>query len=642
MSRLVSSLAALACVLALPVGVLAAPEEQKQNSTNLSLMGVDDYDRVGSNEAFELEPAMPDPIEGFNRGSLAVTKGLVDYVLHPTARGWRFITPSFVRTGVSNFAYNAAFPVRVVSLLLQAEGVDAGQELGHAVVNTTVGLAGFLDVAKPLGIPTHRADVGLAFARWGFEPGFYFFLPLLGPSSGRDSVGRVFDTALSPATFVPGVGWLFSVNALSQRLDAYDALNQSGLDFYALTRGLWSTRRRIDAQRYTIPESAYASSDPEPSLGFLRFRVKDAEFPKRVVETTAVSSRTKKAVPFSVWLQPKSAPIVYVIPGIGGQRRSSNPVALAEIAYGQGYSVAIVSSPFHPEFIATGLSSLYPGYTPDDAADLYAAFSALDAKLRAENPGKLQGARLAGYSLGGIGSLFIAELERTAPPEALHFERIVAINPAVDLIHAAKAFDSYYDAPLRWPEAERKARVSELAMKTFLVAQGNAAPGRPLPIDRTESEFLIGLSGHATIIEAVEAVELRGGGELDVASTKVDKQGEALAELNAGSLNNYAQELAVPYFQKTKGLPREQLVEQASLMSRADALRSDERLRVMTNENDFILGPAGLAFLQETLGSRLTVFPNGGHLGNLATPEVQSAIIKALEVPGSPASSASR
>jgi hypothetical protein len=263
-----------------------------------------------------------------------------------------------------------------VSLLLQGELTDTGQETGHFLVNTTVGIAGLPDVAGPLGIPTHRADVGLSFARWGAGPGFYFVIPLMGPSSGRDALGKIFDT--------------------------YDALSKSDLDLYGLVRAVWSLRRRIDATRYEIPAEAYATADPEPSLGVLAFRVKDEDFPGRAKEWSVASPRTKRSVPYSLWLQPGPAPIVYVIPGIGAHRRSTNPVALAELGYARGYSVAVVSSPFHPEFILTGLTSVYPGYTPDDAEDLAAVFGAIRRRLDESRPGRVGSARLLGYSMGAL------------------------------------------------------------------------------------------------------------------------------------------------------------------------------------------------------------------------------------------------
>jgi hypothetical protein len=324
---------------------------------------------------------------------------------------------------------------------------------------------------------------------------------------------------------------------------------------------------------------------------------------------------------------------VYLIPGIGAQRRSSNAVALAELAYRNGYSVAVVSSPFHPEFIETGLSSTYPGFTPEDASDLLAALSALDTQLRREHPDGLLDARLLGYSLGAIEALFVADLERAAGSDALHFTHVMAINSPVDLRYSAEGFDLFYDAPLQWPESERRGRLVELAMKALLVAQDKDAARKPLPVDRIESEFLIGLSGRATVVEALSAIERRGGSDFQITPDVAAEQGRAAAELNASSLANYADRLAVPYFSESKGLDRDALLAGASLRSREASLRADPRIRALTNENDFILGPENLAWLRGVLGPRLTVFPDGGHLGNLSRADVQSAILEGLGTP---------
>jgi ABC-type transporter lipoprotein component MlaA/pimeloyl-ACP methyl ester carboxylesterase len=591
-------------------------------------VSADEQRGLSPRERFELVRVYPDPIEGFNRPSLGFTKWIVDWGLHPVARGWRAITPRPMRIGIGNFAYNLGFPVRFVSLLLQAELRESGEETAHFLVNTTIGLCGIFDVAKRMGIETYRADFGLAFARWGVGPGFYLVIPLLGPSTGRDGVGRIFDAALSPTTYLPGVGVFFAVNNFADRITAYDTLVQSDLDFYSLVRATWALRRRIDATRYEIPEADYASADPEPSLGVLAFKVKDPDFVGRAEEWSVVSPRTGRRVPFSVWLQPQAAPIVYLIPGIGAHRRSATPTALAELLHEHGYSVAVVSSPFHSEFIASGLSALYPGYTPGDAMDLYQAFSALDKDVRERHPGALGHASLLGYSLGGLEALRIAQLENE-PGAAISFDRVVAINPPVDISHASRQFDRYFDAPLEWSEPERTERVLTLAMKLILLAQDETPEAR-LPFDRVESEFLVGLSVRTSLVQALEAIALRGGGELNIPEQRKDTQGVLYAEINASSLRRYAEELAVPSLVKTYGADRSALFAEANLPSLEQTLRSDTRIRALTNADDFILDEKGLAWLQGTLGARIRVFPEGGHLGNLSHPDVQKAILDAL------------
>src|SRR5262245_29322573 len=212
-------------------------------------MDIEEHRLPTSGDTYELLQYVKDPIEPANRVSFRATKGAIDYAVRPAAIGWRFVFPKPVRNSIDHFAYNLEFPDRFVSLLLQGKVVKAGQETGHFVVNTTAGVVGLFDVSQKLGIPTYQEDVGQAFGKWGMGPGFYFFIPLLGPSSGRDAVGKVFDFALSPLTWFPtyGIPWaVFTVNSFSSRIGAYDQMNESGTDLYLPVRTLWAIKRDIE------------------------------------------------------------------------------------------------------------------------------------------------------------------------------------------------------------------------------------------------------------------------------------------------------------------------------------------------------------------------------------------------------------
>ena len=115
----------------------------------------------------------------------------------------------------------------------------------------------------------------------------------------------------------------------------------------------------------------------------LALAVQAPGFPRRAEVVSVTMPKRGREVPASVWLQSETAPILYIIPGIGSHRRSTTPVALAEMAWQRGYSVAIVTSPFHAEFLENGATYPYPGYTPQDAADLHEFFTLLHAELDA-------------------------------------------------------------------------------------------------------------------------------------------------------------------------------------------------------------------------------------------------------------------
>jgi ABC-type transporter lipoprotein component MlaA/pimeloyl-ACP methyl ester carboxylesterase len=606
----------------------ADPSETQREQSNLGVMGIDGLESSTHRETFSMIDYTPDPIEGFNRGSLAFTKPIIHWGVRPLAKGWRAITPGQMRESLENFYYNLGFPGRLVSLLLQAEIGKAGVETGHFLVNTTLGIAGLFDPAEHMRIPTYREDIGLTFARWGSGPGFYLFLPFFGPSTGRDALGRIFDTALHPTTYIPGSGLFFNVNAFSGRIEGYETLVESYHDVYLPVRALYNIQRFAAVERFEIKPEDYADSDPDPSIGVLRFKPRDPGFVGDAVEGEVTVPSTGRELPFSAWMQDGPAPIVVILPGIGAHRRSSTPVGLAELAFERGYSVVAVSNPFHREFLLNGLSSPYPGYTPDDVADLHVVFELIRAELDDEFGPIVTSATLLGYSLGAIETLFIAATQDQRPPDNVRFDRFVAINPPVDVDYAAQQFDAFFDIPLNWPAAERDQRVKEAILKAFLVLSDGGEPDR-LPFDREESQFLIGFLGRTQLTDLMTVIEERTGQPLQV--QQQPRRGPLMSRINQSSFERYAAELLVPHLIERHTANRETLTRQASLTGLSSKLSDNSSVRVFTNANDFILSSAGLAWLRETLGDRLTVFPDGGHLGNLWAPQVQQSILEALD-----------
>jgi hypothetical protein len=338
-------------------------------------------------------------------------------------------------------------------------------------------------------------------------------------------------------------------------------------------------------------------------------------------------------------MQAQPAPLVFIIPGIGSHRSTTNAVKLAESAWQRGYSAAIVSSPFNPEFILSGLSATYPGFTPSDAEDLYRALGEIRANIEANHPGKVTSSSLMGYSLGGIATLFISQVERKATgPGALHFERIVAINPAVNLRYASGLFDSYFDAPKQWPETERRDKTTEAVKKAYVLAQGEdedlIRKHQTLPFTRDGSEFLIGLSSRAMTMQTIAACSERGGKALkDLPGGGAGGfEGPFAIDVESNTLKRYMDELAIPYFVEKEGGTRTvaQLFDAANLYSQEAGLRDDERIAVFTNKDDFILQASDLAWLENVFAGRITVFPGGGHLGNMYMPQVQAAFMQGL------------
>lgn len=192
-----------------------------------------------------------DPWEGFNEKMFWFNKEVLDrFLLKPAATAWDFILPDMVQRGFHNFFDNLAVVRRVVNNGLQAKPVGAFTELTRFTINSTIGLAGFFDVAKDaFGIEQRDEDTGQTFGVWGAGPGPYLILPLLPPLTVRDGIGYAFDAAMTPYTyFIPWWGGLAGtgtnvVNERSLNLDRFERVEESTVDLYGAVRNAYLQQR---------------------------------------------------------------------------------------------------------------------------------------------------------------------------------------------------------------------------------------------------------------------------------------------------------------------------------------------------------------------------------------------------------------
>ena len=212
------------------------------------------------------EEAVNDPLESLNRSIFEVNEGLQDVLLRPIAKFYNANVNLTVRQGISNFLDNLSSPVIFANDLLQGEFERALTTFGRAFINTTIGIVGFADVAaSEFGIERHSEDFGQTLAVYGMGEGFYLVLPIFGPSSPRDAIGKfVIDPYLDPLGL-----WLDNTNrqnieytlAGAEGLDEYagivDELNQvkkTSVDYYAAVRSLYRQKRKTEINNGSIFE----------------------------------------------------------------------------------------------------------------------------------------------------------------------------------------------------------------------------------------------------------------------------------------------------------------------------------------------------------------------------------------------------
>lgn len=197
-----------------------------------------------------------DPLEPTNRAVFAFNNFLDRIILEPVAKGYRYITPSPVRTGISNFLKNISSPIVFANDLLQGEARRSGTTIARFAVNSTIGILGIFDVASDMGLSYHNEDFGQTLAVWGIGKGPYLMLPLLGPSNPRDLTGKIVDIFLDPMNYAiaqsddetidyiaTGRSVMSAVNGREKLLDTLSEVRESSIDYYATIRTLYRQSR---------------------------------------------------------------------------------------------------------------------------------------------------------------------------------------------------------------------------------------------------------------------------------------------------------------------------------------------------------------------------------------------------------------
>lgn len=215
-----------------------------------------------------------DPWEGWNRGAQEFNDDLDKAVVKPVAKGYLAITPKFIDNGISNFFSNLNDIGVTVNDLLQLKMLQAGMDGSRFLVNTTAGVAGFVDVATMIDLPKHTEDFGQTLGFWGVPSGNYLVVPFMGASSPRDVAGAVGDALLNPLTytfvFAGGGAAISAINAGAKTVDVTDTradliptekiVDEASVDRYSFIKNAYQQRREYLLHDGNIPE------EDEPQL----------------------------------------------------------------------------------------------------------------------------------------------------------------------------------------------------------------------------------------------------------------------------------------------------------------------------------------------------------------------------------------
>ncbi|WP_242671848.1 serine/threonine protein kinase [Stutzerimonas kirkiae] len=333
-----------------------------------------------------------------------------------------------------------------------------------------------------------------------------------------------------------------------------------------------------------------------------------------------------KRLSYRLARQSGAAPLIFIIAGTGSNYATGSNELLKKIFYGAGYHVVQISSPTSYDFMAAASQNATPGYSPDDAKDIYRVMQAIRAQQH-ELP--VTDYFLAGYSLGALHAAFVSQLDETR--RSFDFKRVLLLNPPVNLHTSISNMDRLVQAQV--PDLDRQTTFYELILDklaSYYQRKGYIDLNEAMLFDFQQSPqrltdeqlaMLIGITFRffsADMAFTSDLINRRGlittPGQKISEGTSLEPLFRKALQCNFGC---YMEEQLMPFWRKRhNGGDLQQLVSQVSLYALRDYLHGNRKIAVMHNADDIILGPGDLGFLRQTFGERLTLYPYGGHCGN--------------------------
>jgi len=334
-----------------------------------------------------------------------------------------------------------------------------------------------------------------------------------------------------------------------------------------------------------------------------------------------------KRLKYRIARQHQAAPLVFLIAGTGSNYANGTMEFLKKVFYKDGYHVVQLSSPTSYDFMAGASRFATPGFSQEDARDLYNVMKA----VREQQPDlPVTDFYLAGYSLGGLDAAFVSRLDETE--QDFNFRRVLMLNPPVNLFTSISNLDKLVQTAVDGV-TDTQTFYDRIFTKlaTYFSSRGHIQidaamlydfQQSPQGLSDEELAMLIGTVFRFAAADIVFTSDLINKRGQIVEPDAVIGEGTSLTPYLRSSLlcnfDCYINRQLLPFWRKrTGGTDLSQLIREVSLYGLEDYLRASPKIAVMTNADDLILGRGDLGFLRRTLGDRLTVYPHGGHCGNL-------------------------
>ena len=341
---------------------------------------------------------------------------------------------------------------------------------------------------------------------------------------------------------------------------------------------------------------------------------------------------------FSLVRQKERAPLIFVIAGTGASYQSPKVKGLQRAFYQAGFSVISISSPTHMNFIVNASSTKVPGHIIHDTEDLYRVMELAYQKVAARVD--VSEFYLTGYSLGASQAAFLTRLDEQR--QVFNFKKVLMINPSVSLFNSVGIIDQMLADTVGDEPGAFNSYLGRV-IRAFATAFDRNEPldfnedflyrvyKKKIPTEAA-LESLIGFSFRISSSNMIFTSDVMSGYGLLVPPGTQLRQTTPLVDYLAASLRisfrDYYTRYFYPFYHtKNPTLTSEQLQREMSLQSIAPYLRQTEKIAMMTNADDLILAPGEVDFLRDTFGERATIWPTGGHCGNMEQKDVVAFMV---------------
>jgi len=345
-----------------------------------------------------------------------------------------------------------------------------------------------------------------------------------------------------------------------------------------------------------------------------------------------------KGLTFSLVYQKKEAPLVFIIAGTGARYNSPKMINMQKALYQTGYHVISITSPTHMNFVINASNSMVPGHLVEDAKDIYRVMELALEKVQGKI--KVTDFYLTGYSLGGIQSAFVSKLDEQE--KRFNFKRVLMINPPANLYNSVSIldqlmadnipggidnFDKWYANLLEGlSDIYEEMGYFDLSGDYIYKAYKRFPP---------REDFLRALVGLSFTISSTDMMftsdRMRGGGYISPKNVRMNNSTSLASYLAVGNRTgfvNYFHEYFYPYFQaKDPELTEAGMIADLSLKKIEGYLKSSDKIGLLHNEDDIIMAPGEVDYLQGIFGDRAKIYPTGGHCGNMNHPDVVRFIV---------------